>query len=124
MPDMTDLVGVPFRYGARGPDAYDCYGLVLECARRAGVSLPDFGSASDQGVIAAMMGASLPLWAEVPCRPGAVVLLRVGRFIAHVGYVTGVDQFIHTWESSGGVTMARLSDWKQRIVGFYEYAGS
>ncbi|MFK3740975.1 C40 family peptidase [Massilia sp. TN1-12] len=123
MADVSDLIGTPFVYGARGPAAYDCYGLVMECARRDGVRLPDFGADTNQGVIAAMMGATLPQWREVDCRPGAVVLLRVGRHVAHVGYVVDGNRMVHTWESSGGVTTQRLDDWKQRIVGFYEYAG-
>lgn len=123
MADVSDLIGVPFAYGARGPAAYDCYGLVMECARRDGVQLPDFGADTNQGVIAAMMGATLPQWREIPCRPGAVVLLRVGRHVAHVGYVLDSNKMAHTWKSSGGVTVQRLDDWKQRIVGFYEYAG-
>lgn len=41
--NLNDFVGLPYREGARGPDAFDCYGLiaaVLKAAR--GVSLPDF----------------------------------------------------------------------------------
>jgi cell wall-associated NlpC family hydrolase len=124
MADFSDLVGVPFRYGGRGLDVYDCYGLVMECARRDGVMLPEFGFSDNQGMIAAMMGATMPQWKETTCRPGAVVLLRVGRFVAHVGYAIDGDRMVHTWESSGGVTIVRLNDWKQRIVGFYEYVGS
>lgn len=124
MADVSDLIGVPFQYGGRGPDALDCYGLVMECARRDGIALPDFGASDNQGVIAAMMGATMPQWKEIGCRPGAVVLLRVGRHVAHVGYVIDDNRMAHTWESSGGVTIQRLDAWKQRIVGFYEYAGS
>jgi cell wall-associated NlpC family hydrolase len=33
-------LGKPYRYGADGPDAYDCSGLTLTSWRKAGVSLP------------------------------------------------------------------------------------
>ena len=33
-------LGRPYRYGAAGPDAYDCSGLTLASWRRAGVTLP------------------------------------------------------------------------------------
>jgi cell wall-associated NlpC family hydrolase len=33
-------LGKPYRYGAAGPDAYDCSGLTLTSWRKAGVSLP------------------------------------------------------------------------------------
>ena len=36
--DVTDLVGKPFLHCGRGPDAYDCFGLVLEVLRRVGIA--------------------------------------------------------------------------------------
>lgn len=40
---FDDFVGLPYREGARGPDAYDCYGLVAAVFRALrGVSLPDW----------------------------------------------------------------------------------
>ena len=35
-----DLIGRPYAYGARGPEAFDCWGLVLELRRRLGLPLP------------------------------------------------------------------------------------
>lgn len=122
--DLSDLVGVPFAYGGRGPDAYDCYGLVMECARRNGLDLPDFGFADNQALISAMMGATMPQWEQVDQAVGTVVLMRAGRFVSHVGYVIGPNQMIHTWETAGGVCIERLSDWKQRIIGFFKYVGT
>lgn len=40
---LDDFVGLPYREGARGPDAYDCYGLVAAVFRAVhGVELPDW----------------------------------------------------------------------------------
>lgn len=124
MADFSDLIGVPFEYGGRGPDKFDCYGLVMECARRDGVTLPDFGFASDQALVAAMMGATMPQWEAVEQQAGAVVLFRVGRFVSHVGYLITPHHMIHSWEQAGGASIARLDDWKQRIVGFYKHVGN
>lgn len=123
MADVADLIGVPFRYGARGPDEFDCYGLVMECLRRDGQKPRDFGHADDVGTIAAMMGAALPQFEEIECRPGAIVLLRIDGLAAHCGYVIDGNRFIHTWEKSGGVVVERLDTWKRKIVGFYRYVG-
>jgi len=123
MGDFHDLVGVPFQYGGRGPDALDCYGLVMECARREGIDLPDFGCATDQPTIMAMMTASLPQWRQIEKRHGAIAFIRVGRYAAHVGYVFGSHFMIHAWEDSGGVSIVRLSDWEHRILGYFEYVG-
>jgi len=35
--DVADLIGKPFLARARGPNAYDCFGLTLEMLRRVGV---------------------------------------------------------------------------------------
>ena len=41
--NVNDFIGLPYREGARGPDAYDCYGLVAAVLRAAhGVELPDW----------------------------------------------------------------------------------
>jgi cell wall-associated NlpC family hydrolase len=124
MVNHAELVGVPFAYGGRGPDSYDCYGLVLECARRDGITLPDFGFADNQARISAMMGATLPQWHETAAAPGVVALLRVGRWVSHVGYLLDENRMIHTWSESGGVTIERLDIWKHRIVGLYKHVGN
>lgn len=118
-----DLIGTPFCYGARGPHAFDCYGLVMEMARRNGHCLPDFGVASQQAMISAMMGASLPQWQPVDPGPGAVVLIRVGRWASHCAYQIDDHRMIHAWERAHGVSLIRIDEWQQRIVGFYAHAG-
>lgn len=40
MTRTDDLIGRPWVLGARGPDAFDCWGVVLELARRAGRVVP------------------------------------------------------------------------------------
>jgi hypothetical protein len=41
--NIDSFIGLPYREGARGPDAFDCYGLVAAVFRAArGVELPDF----------------------------------------------------------------------------------
>ena len=41
--NLDQFVGLPYREGARGPDAFDCYGLVAAVFRAVrGVELPDW----------------------------------------------------------------------------------
>ena len=68
-----------------------------------------------------MMG-EVRLWNKIEPKPGCAVLINVPGNM-HVGYVIDDSRFIHTWEESGGVTIERLSQWRGRIMGFYEYAG-
>jgi cell wall-associated NlpC family hydrolase len=48
---INDYVGKPYLLGARGPDAYDCWGLVMAVYRdQLGTTLPDWGVANDAGL--------------------------------------------------------------------------
>jgi len=41
--NVNCFIGLPYREGARGPDAFDCYGLIIEVFRQLrGINLPDF----------------------------------------------------------------------------------
>jgi hypothetical protein len=44
--DVNDLIGKPWRLGGRGPDAFDCWGVVREVLQRMlpGLPLPDWAS--------------------------------------------------------------------------------
>lgn len=45
--NLDSFIGLPYREGARGPDAFDCYGLVAAVFRAVrGVELPDFYQAA------------------------------------------------------------------------------
>jgi cell wall-associated NlpC family hydrolase len=122
--EVADLVGTPFAYGGRGPDTFDCYGLVRELHRRQGVLLPDYRSPSDRPHISALMMNQLQLWEPTSPEPGAVVVIKILGRIAHCGIVLPADRFIHTWEGSGGVVVERLADWSQRIHDYYRYVGN
>ena len=41
MINYNDLLAAPYKPHGRGDGGYDCYGLVLECCRRAGTPLKD-----------------------------------------------------------------------------------
>jgi cell wall-associated NlpC family hydrolase len=128
---LDELIGVPFVRGARGPDAYDCWGLVRELYKREhGITPPDYNDPQSAPLIAAMLGGGIELWKAVPFgTPGSVGLFRVMTRVScesrlHVGYILRHDLFAHTWESSGGVTIERLTPWKRRTVGCYSYVGA
>lgn len=118
--DYADLIGKPFKYGGRGPDYYDCYGLVKEMFRRLGQNVPDYTSPTEAAKIIALMLSSRAQWKETPKKPGAVALFRlIGNL--HVGFVLPYNKFIHTWERSGGVVVEHFYDWEHRVMAYYEY---
>ena len=122
--NYSDYIGLPFEYGARGPDCFDCYGLVMELYYQDhGIKLKEIKSSSNIKEIAMLMSADLILWKKAKNQRGSVVLLNVCGLASHVGYAIGNDKFIHTWERSGGVVIEKMSDWRHKILGFYQYAG-
>ncbi len=121
--DWHDLLDKPYVWGARGPDAFDCYGLVIELHRRKGIILPDYPAPDIRNRAAAMMAASAATqWVPVERAPGTTVLLRVGPII-HCGVMVDDHFMVHTWEQSGGVVREPVTPWKRKTLGFYRYAG-
>lgn len=120
--ETLDLIGKPFKYGGRGPDSYDCWGVVMEMMRRNGVSVPDYGHATDHRTIAAMMLGAKPQWEPCKPQPGALLLIRVKGLHCHVGFQVAENYFIHAMEAPG-VCVERISLWENKIEGFYRYVG-
>lgn len=88
-------LGLPWRAHATGPDAYDCWGLVVHClrehfgvvvGRHAGVVSGDHRAmqgAIDREVIAG-------LWPVTAAQEGSVVLMSRRRVFHHIGlFVAG-----------------------------------
>lgn len=117
-----DLVGKPYRLGGRGPDAYDCAGLVVECLRRRGIDIeiPSTGSKSEN--YKAMMSILRQSWREVDVpREGVLVFIKP----AHVGMMVNRRELIHAAEWRDQVLIEYLDSPHLRpcFGGFYEYAG-
>lgn len=97
------LVGVPFQAGARGPAAFDCWGLVLELRRRLGLALPpDYrtGEITRDQAHALFHAAAPAPWRRVALTPGAVVL---SASAAHAGvYLAG--RIVHAQATAGVVS--------------------
>lgn len=121
--EVAELIGVPFAYGGRGPDTFDCYGLIKHLHERRGVKLPDYRSPNDQATIGALMANQIGLWERCDPVAGACVAFKVLGRVSHCGMLVDDDRFIHTWERSGGVCIERLQDWSNRVFGFYRYVG-
>jgi cell wall-associated NlpC family hydrolase len=123
--EYADLIGTPFKYGGRPGESreLDCYGLVIECARRMGQILPERQFAERKEVIAFLMATQMDEWQRVDPEPGAIVLFKIRNVASHVGVMIDEFNFLHTWERSGGVCRERIEDWEQRVEGYYRYTG-
>jgi cell wall-associated NlpC family hydrolase len=107
---LEELIGLPFERGGRGPDAYDCWGLVLALRRRLGLREPPdiaTGTLTREQAHALFALQSLPLgWRRVPLSPGGIVFAQCA---AHAGvYVAG--RIVHA-QTTAGVVAWTLGRW-------------
>lgn len=127
--EWRDLIGKPFAYRGRGPECYDCYGLVIEMMRRRGVVVPDYASPNQLPDIAGAIEGGIGEWVQCGRQAGVAVGFyltfrengKLVKKVAHTGFMLSENRMIHAWEPSGGVTVEELQEWERRIAGFYRY---
>lgn len=141
MIDFRDLLDKHYKLGGRGPDYYDCYGLVKEMYRRYGKEIPEYYSNPDFAEIAKKVnfeaGKADTRWhkitkeestrvirnafGDIYIKPHCLIVLRMGRFGCHIGFILNELQFIHCWDRADSVIIERIDYWKNNILGAYDY---
>lgn len=122
---VQDLLGVPYKLGARLPgNGTDCFGLVVECCRRIGRPIPDpYVSSEVPRDAKQWIAERLTGWrrCEGPVVGGIVELFGM-EHPAHIGFLVSETQFLHSLYKTGAV-IGRLDrePWRDRVVGFYVY---
>jgi cell wall-associated NlpC family hydrolase len=123
-------VGKPFRDGGRGPDAYDCWGLVRAVYRDVlGIDLPAYGEISAADLLRVRReiaaGSVSEPWHPVPV-PRAldvcVMRLPTGRGHGHVGVMVDAGTVLHA-EGRCGVAMEPVSaaTIRGRVMGYWRH---
>ena len=92
-------LGSPYVWGATGPDAFDCSGLVQAAYRSAGISLPR--------TTYAQIGAGRRV-SRSELLPGDLVFFYTG--ITHVGLYIGNGRMIHAPNPSAPVRVAPIDE--------------
>ncbi|MFH8973296.1 NlpC/P60 family protein [Streptomyces sp. NPDC017890] len=92
-------IGSPYVWGATGPDAFDCSGLIQAAYRAAGVSLPR--------TTYAQIDAGRRV-SRSELRPGDLVFFYPG--ISHVGIYIGNGRMIHAPNPSAPVRVAPVDE--------------
>lgn len=99
-------MGKPYVLGTRGPETYDCSGLVITCAAREGIAgLPHSAEA--------LYGLGRPV-AAFDLLPGDMVCfdtVRDGDPCDHVGFYLGGGRFVHASSAKGEVVVSALEDY-------------
>lgn len=100
--------GIPYLYGATGPNRYDCSGFVWAAFKDAGI---DFTRTSARS----MWAQSEPVDGAERFKFGTLVFLNG---LGHMGIVADENGFYHA-SSSKGITYSPFKGyWSSRIVGF------
>jgi cell wall-associated NlpC family hydrolase len=92
-------IGKPYVWGAEGPNAYDCSGLMLAAWAKAGVSLPH-NAAQQRRVTATVSRGEL--------RPGDLVFYYSD--LHHVGMYVGGGWVVHASRAGVPVRMKKVDD--------------
>ena len=105
---IEDRLGTPYRWGATGPDRFDCSGFVWSIFQAAGIN---FERASARTLFARFSAPP----AEEQYQFGTLVFFSG---LAHVGVVADANGFYHA-SRHHGVIYSKFDDyWTQRIDGF------
>ena len=103
--EAARYAGIPYRYGATGPDAYDCSGFTLTVFRHFGIELPRTSGMQ--------IGATEPI-AAAARQPGDLIFFHSGGRISHVGIYAGGNEM---WASPrAGKTVMRQGIWSAQVT--------
>jgi len=99
------LSGSPYRYGAAGPNAFDCSGLVKYVFAQFGISLPHNAHAQ--------MSYGRPV-SQADAAPGDLVFFLDGGYAYHVGIYAGGNMMYDAPNS--GSTVGKHTIWTSNVV--------
>lgn len=100
-------IGLPWVSKATGPDAYDCWGLVVHVLRKhfsTDANEYENIATSDHRAIqkAILQEMHSGKWRKIEKpQAGAVVLMSSGRMFHHIGIMVDSDKILHTHEKTG-----------------------
>jgi cell wall-associated NlpC family hydrolase len=104
-----NLLGKPYQNGAKGPDAFDCSGLIYYIYQKVSIALP----VMTEGQI--RYGYSL---SEDRVQPGDLVFFKIKKDL-HAGIMINKKDFIHSSKSRGvAVDDINESYWRKSLIGF------
>ncbi len=94
------MLGQPYRFGGAAPGGFDCSGLVLYAAGRAGVRVPR--TAAEQS------HTGTPV-ARTDIKAGDLVFMHLAHKELHVAIAIGNERFVHAPSAHGYVRIDSLA---------------
>ncbi|ALE77030.1 hypothetical protein FRP1_30510 (plasmid) [Pseudonocardia sp. EC080625-04] len=111
-------LGKPYVWGAKGPDGFDCSGLMLAAWASAGVPIPA-GTVNQKNAGTPASPANIAP-GDLVFIPGSLGSPDNPR---HVGMYVGQGLVVNAYDSSTGVVLQPLSDWAAEITHVRHIAG-
>lgn len=113
-----DYIGIPWKAGATGPDAFDCWGLVRHWyATKLGVDLPThLIDASDVLAVAHKLKQEQtnPKWFELDdVEDNCIIALGKNASITHVGVYIGSGYVLHACRATGACVAQPMSQMRR-----------
>lgn len=93
-------VGVPYRYGGKSPNGFDCSGLVYYSYVQAGKRVPR--------TTAALWSTTVPITRE-NLHAGDLLFFQIDGKMSHVGMYLGNGRFVHAPSSGKSVAVQSLN---------------
>ena len=101
-------LGKPYKWGATGPNSFDCSGLTYYAYKNgAKVSIPR--TSREQSKYGKKVSKS-------ELKPGDLVFFGKGSSVSHVGMYIGNDQYIHSPQTGDVVKISKLSARKMIVA--------
>ena len=130
--DYVDLIGKPYVKDARGPAAYDCWGVIMELAKRSGKAVHDpfaGGPHKIEGNAHQWLVEMFRGWTrKTVWEPGDVVAFCMERpgVVDHAGFVVDMvdgGRFVQALCKVGVVRMRlQREPFMSKLAGIYGYS--
>jgi cell wall-associated NlpC family hydrolase len=105
-------LGKPYVYGATGPNAYDCSGLIVASYARIGVHLPR--------TTYQQVNAGTPVYSTAQLKPGDLLFIPgsdgTPQAPGHVGMYLGNGTLIQAPQTGKTVRLSPLSQWTSSLT--------
>ena len=114
-----DLLNIPFKKFGRDKNGFDCYGVVIECCKRAGTPLKDlYGDIVDLPAdkVNDYISGGLNV-KEIPAPKVGGLVYSIYKNNVHVGYIVERDKVLHATIDKG-VKISPLAALKP--IAYYE----
>jgi cell wall-associated NlpC family hydrolase len=97
--NATAMLGQPYRYGGAQPGGFDCSGLVVYAAARAGIYMPRTAEEQQHAGVAVRRGE---------LKAGDLVFMHLKGKRVHVGIALDAQRFVHAPATGGRVRIDSL----------------